>query len=188
MQFKVSYSKRRGRYWSAACVRSFRDGSRCGQKGKILDEGFYHALYERIVKIDSNLLYTMQHHQQQRQEVNALLQLKNKELEKHRKALEVIQDGYEEGIIDKMIYVARRGQREQQIRQSEEEIGRLQVVLEQTSQMPTQEQLLNQVDKFKRNWSESESAAEKNRALRALVEKITYNREGNKVVLKVLYR
>jgi site-specific DNA recombinase len=74
MQFKVGYSKQRGQYWSALCVRSYKDGSRCEQKGKILDDDFFNALYDRIIHVDPNILREIELHGNRFNDTKAIIE------------------------------------------------------------------------------------------------------------------
>ncbi len=62
MQFRVGQCKSRGQYWSALCCHVYKDVSKCEQKGKILDDDFYNALFERIIHIDPNILREIELH------------------------------------------------------------------------------------------------------------------------------
>ncbi|MGO4789545.1 hypothetical protein AB4124_19260 [Paenibacillus sp. 2KB_20] len=52
----------------------------------------------------------------------------------------------------------------------------------------TVEQIYERVGQFRELWSVAVTSEEKNRALKKLVERIVYNREGNGVELRVCYR
>lgn len=53
---------------------------------------------------------------------------------------------------------------------------------------PTVEQIVERIAQFRELWSEAVTSEEKNRALKKLVERIVYNREGKRVELVVCYR
>ncbi|MOA68594.1 hypothetical protein D3C78_1962830 [compost metagenome] len=53
---------------------------------------------------------------------------------------------------------------------------------------PTVKQIYERVEQFRELWSASVTSEEKNRALKKLVERIVYDREGNRVELTVCYR
>lgn len=53
---------------------------------------------------------------------------------------------------------------------------------------PTVEQIYERVGEFRELWSASVTIEEKNRALKKLVERIVYDRDGNRVELTVCYR
>ncbi|SDT56394.1 hypothetical protein SAMN05444162_4999 [Paenibacillaceae bacterium GAS479] len=50
---------------------------------------------------------------------------------------------------------------------------------------PTVEQIYDRVGQFRELWSTSVTSEEKNRALKKLVERIVYDREGNRVELTI---
>ncbi|MCG7406583.1 hypothetical protein MH117_04070 [Paenibacillus sp. ACRRX] len=50
------------------------------------------------------------------------------------------------------------------------------------------EQKYERIGEFRELWSASVKSEEKNRALKKLVKRIVYNREGNRVELTVCYR
>ncbi|MEK8214570.1 recombinase family protein [Paenibacillus sp. FSL L8-0463] len=62
MQFRVAYSKSKGQYWNTLCYHHYKDGSKCEQKGKALDEEFFNALYDRIIQLDSNIIRDIEMH------------------------------------------------------------------------------------------------------------------------------
>ncbi|WP_028544346.1 hypothetical protein [Paenibacillus taiwanensis] len=53
---------------------------------------------------------------------------------------------------------------------------------------PTVEQIYERIGEFREFWSAAVTSEEKNRALKKLVERIIYDREGNQVELTVCYR
>jgi len=46
MQFKRKETKKEG-YWTAMCVYTYPDGTKCQQVGRKLDDDFYKALYQK---------------------------------------------------------------------------------------------------------------------------------------------
>lgn len=50
------------------------------------------------------------------------------------------------------------------------------------------EQIYERIGEFRELWSGSVTSEEKNRALKKLVERIVYDREGNRVELTVCYK
>lgn len=88
MQFKVGFSKQREEYWSVLCNHFYKDGSKCEQKGKLLDNDFYEAFWERIVHVDANQLREIELHGNRFNETQALIKVKEQELAKQKRALE----------------------------------------------------------------------------------------------------
>ncbi|MEK5027679.1 hypothetical protein [Paenibacillus sp. FSL M7-1046] len=56
MQFRLGQREKQGLYLNALCYLHYKDGRKCEQKGKVLDEEFLVALYERIINVDPNIL------------------------------------------------------------------------------------------------------------------------------------
>lgn len=63
----------------------------------------------------------------------------------------------------------------------------LRKVVVDESNYPTVEQIVERIGQFRELWSAAVTSEEKNPALKRLVERIVYNREGNRVELKVSY-
>lgn len=53
---------------------------------------------------------------------------------------------------------------------------------------PAVEQIYERIGEFRELWGAAVTSEEKNRALKKLVERIVYTREGNRVELTVCYR
>ncbi|OMF89471.1 hypothetical protein BK147_25060 [Paenibacillus sp. FSL R7-0337] len=62
MQFRVAYSKSKGQYWNTLCYHHYKDGRKCEQKGKALDEEFFNALYDQVIQLDSNIIRDIEMH------------------------------------------------------------------------------------------------------------------------------
>ncbi|MBU2702942.1 hypothetical protein Ga0466249_004077 [Sporomusaceae bacterium BoRhaA] len=75
MQFKRSVTKS-GKYWTAMCVYTYPDGTKCEQVGRKLDDAFYKALYQKIIRIDKQTLELVEETNEQCQELEALLEVK----------------------------------------------------------------------------------------------------------------
>ncbi|MGF7048067.1 C4-type Zn-finger protein [Paenibacillus sp. DS2015] len=82
----------------------------------------------------------------------------------------------------------RKAIRYRQIQKLGEESKDLRKVVIDEGNYPTVEQIYERVGEFRELWSDAVTSEEKNQALKKLVERIVYNREGNRVVLTVCYR
>jgi DNA invertase Pin-like site-specific DNA recombinase len=100
MQFKRKETKA-GMYWTALCVYTYPDGSKCEQVGRKLDDAFYKALYQKIIKIDEQTLELVDETNEQYQEIEALLEMKQRELVQTEQAIGKLFELYEEGTISK---------------------------------------------------------------------------------------
>jgi site-specific DNA recombinase len=152
MQFKVGSSKGRGQFWSTLCTHGYKDGSRCEQKGKILDDEFFNALFERIIRIDKNVLSEIELFGTRIQETKVVIEIKEQELAKQKTALEKIQESYEEDTITKQKYLERKGVRTNQIQKLEEELKNLHSTLTVEGEVPTTKQIFDRIDTFKEQW------------------------------------
>lgn len=188
MAFRVGYSKGRGQYWSTLCVHRHKNGKRCEQTGRILDDYFFDALYEKIVKVDQQVLESLDSRNQEDESNRALINVKTKELEKQKRALDKIHESYEEQLISKLVYLDRKTVRENHIHGLENEIRELRALLTVEKRPTPKTELLDRIDEFKRLWNSSASHKEKNKAFKLLVEKIVYDRVDNEVTLTVFYK
>jgi site-specific DNA recombinase len=153
-----------------------------------LDDDFFNALYDRIIHINTNILHDIQMHGSRYNDTKAIIQVKEQELIKQKRALEKLHESFEEDIITKQVYVERKGVRAKQIHILEEELRELRRSFEDEGEVPTVEEIYERVDSFKERWIAAESPEEKNKALKKLVDKILYNREDNRIELTVAYR
>ncbi|KHL91840.1 hypothetical protein QW71_32600 [Paenibacillus sp. IHB B 3415] len=185
MQFRVGQSKKQGQYWSALCYHHYKDGRKCEQKGKVLDEEFFDALYERIIKVDPNMLQEIELQGRGYNDTKTMIAVKEQELQKHKRALDKLHESYEEDIITKLVFMERKIVRTRQIQKLDEELKDLRKVVVDESSALTMEQIVEQIGKFRELWDVAVTSEEKNRALKKLVERIVYNREGNQVGLTV---
>lgn len=188
MQFRVGQSKKQGQYWSALCYHHYKDGSKCEQKGKVLDEEFFDALYERIINVDPNILQEIELQGRGYNDTKTRIAVKEQELQNHKRALDKLYESYEEDMITKQVFMERKIVRSRQIQKLEEELQDLRKLVVDEGNYPTMEKIVERIGQFRELWSEAVTSEEKNRALKKLVERVVYNREGNRVELTVCYK
>lgn len=109
-------------------------------------------------------------------------------MKKHKRALDKLHESYEEDMITKQVFLERKAVRTGQIQKLEEELNDLLKVVVDEGNYPTVEQIYERVGQFREFWGAVVTSEEKNRALKKLVERNVYNREGNQVELTVCYR
>ncbi|WP_054402670.1 hypothetical protein [Paenibacillus solani] len=117
-----------------------------------------------------------------------IIEVKEQELKKQKRALDKLHESYEEEMITKQVFLERKAVRSRQIQKLEEELKDLRKVVVDEGNYPTVEQIVKRIGQFRKLWSEAVSSEEKKRALKKLVERIVYNREGHQVELTVCYR
>lgn len=93
----------------------------------------------------------------------------------------------EEDSIDKNTFLERKNLWEKQIQILKREVEDLELIIQEQSSMPSLEKLKQKIRIFKENWRHLESVQERNRLLKRIVGKITYNREANNVYLGIQY-
>jgi site-specific DNA recombinase len=136
----------------------------------VLNEEFFDGLYERVVHIEDNLQYRLMENSNDLFKYRQLLAIKEKELKKHHQALDKL---YE--------------MREEQVLMLNQEIEDLKLIIQEQSDIPSMDKLKQNIKVFKEKWRHSESAQERNKLLKRIVDKITYNREANNVYLGIQY-
>ncbi|MEK8214569.1 hypothetical protein [Paenibacillus sp. FSL L8-0463] len=114
--------------------------------------------------------------------------MKEAELHKESRAFVKLHESYEEDIITKQVFLERKAVRTRQIQHLEKELEDLRKLVVDESNYPTVEQIVERIGQFRELWDVAVTSEEKNRALKKLVERIVYNREGNRVELTVCYR
>ncbi|WP_311081792.1 hypothetical protein [Paenibacillus polymyxa] len=102
--------------------------------------------------------------------------------------MDKLYESYEEDMITKQVFLERKAVRSRQIQKQEEELEDLRKVLVDEGNYPTVEQINKRVGEFRGVWSAAVTSEEKNRALKKLVERIVYDREGNRVESTICYR
>lgn len=149
MQFRVGKSKKQGQYWSALCYHHYKDGSKCDQKGKVLDEEFFDAIYERIINLDPNMLQEIELQGRGYNDTKTMIAVKEQELQKHKRALDKLHESYEEDIITKQLFMERKVVRTRKIQKLEEEVKELRKVVVDEDKYPTMEQIVKRIGQFR---------------------------------------
>jgi DNA invertase Pin-like site-specific DNA recombinase len=187
MQFKRKETKS-GMYWTALCVYTYPDGTKCEQVGRKLDDAFYKALYQKIIKIDEQTLEMVDETNEQQQEIEALFEIKQRELAQTEQAIEKLFELYEDGTISKQRLNDRIAGHEKTKNEIEAEIDNCKRALATQVNMVTIEMIQSRIDEFKSLWLSAIDPSEQNRAFRLLIDRIVYDREDNGVTLEVLYK
>ncbi|OME64673.1 hypothetical protein BSK65_27100 [Paenibacillus odorifer] len=188
MRFRLGENKKQRQHWSALCYHQYKDGSKCEQRGKVMDADFFNALYDRIIHVDPNILREIEMHGSRYNDTQVIIEVKEQELKKQKRALDKLHESYEEDMITKQVFLERKAVRSRQIQKLEEELKDLRKVVVDEGNYPTVEQIYERIGEFTELWSVAVTSEEKNRALKKLVERIVYDREGNRVELTVCYR
>lgn len=152
MQFRVGKSKKQGQYWSALCYHHYKDGSKCEQKGKVLDEELFDALYERIINIDPNMLQEIELQGRGYNDTKTMIAVKEQELQKHKRALDKLHESFEEDMLTKQVFMERKVVRTRQIQKLEEELQNLRKMVVDESSNPTVEQIVERIAQFRELW------------------------------------
>lgn len=172
--------------WSVLCTNRHETGN-CDQKSCVLSDDFFDGLYQRVVRIDENLQWQLQEHDKELTKYREILDVKEKELKKHHQAIERLYEMREEDSIDKNTFLERKNLREKQIQVLKREVEDFELIIQEQSSMPSLDKLKQKIRIFKENWRHLESVQERNRLLKRIVGKITYNREENNVYLGIQY-
>ncbi|MFC5405519.1 recombinase family protein [Cohnella soli] len=188
MQLRVGYGKGKGKYWTLLCNYVYKDGSKCEQKGKQLNDDFYNALFERIIHVDPQILKEIEIHGVRFNDTKVIIEVKEQDLNKQKRALEKLYESYEESVITKQEFVERKELRVRQIHGLEEEIHELRRTLENKDNFPTITSMYKRIDKFQEIWNGAVTNEEKNKALKQLVERIVYDRDEDRIELTVCYK
>lgn len=152
-----------------------------------MNEDFFDGLYERVVHIEENLQYQFMENSNDLLKYRQLLGIKEKELKKHQQAIDRLYEMREEDCIDKVTFLERKKLREEQVQTLKGEIEDLELIIQEQCDIPSMESLKQKIKVFKEKWARLESAQERNKLLKRIVDKITYNREANNVYLGIQY-
>lgn len=187
MQFKRRDTKNGG-YWTAMCVYTYPDGTKCDQVGRKLDDAFYKALYQKITKIDEQTLELVEEINEQYQELQALCEMKQKELAQTEQAIDNLFELYEDGKIPKQRLSDRIAGHEKVKNELLVDIEKCKTALASQVNLVTVEMVKKRINEFKNVWLNAVDMSEQNRAFRLLIDRIVYDREDNDLRLDVLYR
>lgn len=121
-------------------------------------------------------------------DTRVIIEVKVQELKKQKRALDKLHESYEEDMLTKQVFLERKAIRSRQIQKLEEELKDLRKVIVDEGNYPTVEQIYKRVGEFRELWDVAVTSEEKNRALKKLVERIVYDREGNRIELTVCYK
>ena len=187
MQFKRSLTKN-GNYWTTLCTYTYPDGKKCDQVGRKLDDDFYKALYQHIIKIDEQTLELVDETSAQYRELHALIEMKQKELEQTEQAIEKLFELFEDGAITKQRLADRFAGDEKTKVELESEIEQCKTALAFQVNLVTIEMVKKRIDEFKNLWINAVNPSEQNRAFKLLSDRIVYDREENGLKIDILYK
>lgn len=186
MIIKTLVYKNGKKAWCAVCSNRHEEGG-CDQKSMVLNDDFFDGLYERVIHIEDNLQYQLMENSNDLFKYRQLLTIKEKELKKQHQAIDRLYEMREEDCIDKATFLKRKKSREEQVQVLKQEIEDLKLIIQEQSDIPSMESLKQKIKAFKDNWGHLESAQERNKLLKRIVDKITYSREANNVYLGIQY-
>ncbi|WP_155986968.1 hypothetical protein [Paenibacillus durus] len=121
-------------------------------------------------------------------DTQVIIEVKEQELKKQKRALDKLHESYEEDMITKQVFLERKAIRSRQIQKLEEELRDIRKVVVDERNYPTVEQIYERMGQFRELWGASMTSEEKNRALKKLVERTVYDREGDRVELTICYK
>lgn len=156
-------------------------GTKCSQKGIKLTEEFYDALFSKVAfshlnpedfKEDDNS-YEIE-----------LLDEKRKQLTEIEMAIDQILEGYEKRLYTIEQAEKRKAKYEANIKKLKTEINSLEKSLMKDKY--TQNELVEHINNFKEHW-DGATNEEKNKLLKSVVKKLTYDRIDNTVTIDVEY-
>ncbi|TGE32862.1 recombinase family protein [Desulfosporosinus sp. Sb-LF] len=168
-----------------ACNYRSPEGVRCENKGVSLSE-VYKAIRAELGKLQETLVNAPKATKSsgQRKSLERQLQRKQSELTKLTGAVQRINDLYELGDIARLEYLERKAKRQGEIVSKQREISEIQNSIRNTSGL-TNEQRLEYIEEFCRQWTEEVNDNELNRAFHKLFAKVEYLREGEEVTLTI---
>ena len=149
---------------------------------------FYKALYQHIIKIDEQTLELVDETSAQYMELQALIEMKQKELEQTEQAIENLFELFEDGAITKQRLADRIAGHEKTKAELETEIEKYKTALAAQGNAVTVEMVQRRIDGFKELWTNAINPNEQNRAFKLLVDRIVYDREEIGLRLEVLYK
>lgn len=103
----------------------------CKQKSSVLNEDFFTGLYQRVVQVDDNIQWQLHEQNRALTKYKQLLAVKEKEMEKHKQAIDRLYEMWEEDNIDKSSFIERKKVRDEQIQALKKEINNLRLVIQE---------------------------------------------------------
>lgn len=175
-------------HYIALCRYTYKDGSKCSQKGRKCDQEFWDALFDGIIEIDENKIKEAENKTKRKEELKLIIQAKKQALGKNQKAVQRVFQLYEDGDITRTEFSSRKALRDKDKAILEQELRECETELKGIKGLSKQE-LGKLVEDFKSNWKNALTDKQKNNALKAIVKKITYDRdsETDEVTLEIEY-
>jgi site-specific DNA recombinase len=188
MIIKTNVYKSGTKSWSVICSnRNSHEDTECDQKSSVMNDDFFEGLYQRVVHIDENLQQQFKENDQELTKYKQFLSTKEKELSKHKQAVDRLYEMREENSMSRDVFLERKKMRDDQIESLKLEIEDLNLVIQELGNMPSMEKIKQSIKFFKENWLKIETVQERNKLLKYIVEKITYNRIDKNVYLGIHY-
>lgn len=125
---------------------------------------------------------------EQYQELQALIEMKQKELGKTEQAIEKLFELFEDGAITKQRLADRIAGHEKTKVELEAEIEKCKTALAAQVSVVTVEMVQKRINEFKSLWTNAINPSEQNKAFRLLIDRIVYDREDNDLKLDILYK
>ncbi|MBA9086596.1 hypothetical protein FHR92_003076 [Fontibacillus solani] len=73
-----------------------------------MDVDFFNALYDRIIHVDPNILREIEMHGSRYNDTQVIIEVKEQELKKQKRALDKLYESYEEDMITKQVFLERK--------------------------------------------------------------------------------
>jgi hypothetical protein len=113
-----------------------------------MDAEFFNALYDRIIHVDPNVLREIELHGSRYNDTQTIIEVKEQELKKQKRALDKLLESYEEDMITKLVLLERKVIRSRQIQKLEEELKDLLKVALDEGNYPTMEEIYERIGEF----------------------------------------
>lgn len=187
MQFREKTLKDGSKALYALCAYQYPDGRNCEQVGHRLDNQFFDALFDGILP---NVSTTVAGNKDEVaiNELRSIIGQKQDKVSQEEKALKRVYTSYEDGVYSADEFALRRQGREAAIKASQQEIQALNDKLAVMSGQYSSSELKKQVNKFKKEWKRASSPKQQNSLLKSVVTRILYDRNGDNVDLRIIYK
>jgi DNA invertase Pin-like site-specific DNA recombinase len=189
MQYQHGRTEKSGKQYNyTKCLYVDSLGNKCSQRGLKLSEDFYEALYNTVITsyLNKDIISREQANKLNVGKMQEEIADIQKMLDKQEEVLTRINEAYLEGVYSLKDFGEEKKKLDSKTKEYKSRIKELEKGIEMATSFSKAE-LDSKIDNFKNLWRDDLTDTEKNRLLKSVVKKITYNRESHNVELEIEY-
>ena len=162
-------------------------GNQCDSRGLGNVEIIFDVVFDELEKYEKDL-QTKAPDSEQNYRLERVFGTREKELNKHIKALDNYKELFAMGDLDKTTYIRKRDEKKEVIVKLESEMSEIRKAIAHLLTAQSVQKKLDNVQMFRERWEKEIDPKEQNRLLRGIIDRIMYKRnEDNSVNLEVTF-